>query len=152
LRFLNHFKNKFIRTLFLTAIIFSIVVSLNITYIYYKTELNKNNQYALFQDKLKEINSNSKIWISNPVIPASSSHRIDELVYYPVFNEKKKNKLINDFKSADFIFIDSCDLACNPSDAKCEGYKSELLALFKQQFRTMHSSRIKECQQFIFQK
>lgn len=152
LHFLNYFKNKSIRILFLMAMIFSIAVSLNTTYIYYKTELNKNNQYAIFQDKLKEINSNNKIWISNPIISSSSNHRIGKLIYYPVFNEKKKNELIKDFKSADFIFVDSCDLACKPFDTKCEYDKNELLEFFKLQFRAVYSSYTRECRQFIFQK
>ena len=152
LHFLNYFKSKSIKTLFLVAMTFSIVVSVNTTYIYYKTELNKNNQYAIFQDKLKEINSDKQIWISNPIISSSSNHRIDKLIYYPLFNEKKKNELIKDFKSADFIFVDSCDLACKPFDTTCESGKNELLAFFKQQLVTTYSSIFNECRQFIFQK
>lgn len=152
LQFLNRLKNKTAKSLFIALIIVSFVLSLNTIYTYHKNELNKNNPYAAFQGKLKETGSNSSIWISNPVITVFRDIKADKLMYYPVFNKDKKDELVKDFKSADFIFVDSCDLACKPSDVKCEGYKSELLAFFKQQFRTIYSSRIKECQQFIFQK
>ena len=110
----------------------------------FTTQITKKNS--------KEINTNKKIWVSNPVIPVSTNHKIDELVYYPVFTKEKENELVRDLKSADFIFIDSCDLACKPPDTKCEDDKSELLEFFKKQLKTTYSSSIKNCQQFIFQK
>ena len=129
-----------------------IILSTNTIYIYYKNEFSKNNQYTMLQDKFEKLNPYSKIWVSNPIIPVSTTHKINKLMYYPVFNEEKKNELINDFKSADFIFVDSCDLACMPSDMKCEYDKSELLGFFKKQLKTAYSSTIKNCQQFVFQK
>ena len=152
LHFLSYFKNKSVKILFFMVVILSIILSVNTTYTSYKNEFNKNNQYAVLQNMLMQISHNGEIWVSNPVMTVSTSRKIGKLMYYPVFNEEKKNELINDFKSADFIFFDSCDLACKSHDTKCEDDKSELLGSFKQQLKTTYSSSIKNCQQFIFQK
>ena len=152
LYFLNYLKNKTAKSLFIALIIVSFVFSFKMTYIYHKNELNKNNPYAAFQGKLKEISPNSRIWVSNPMITVFSDIKADKLMYYPVFNKDKKDELVKDFKSADFIFVDSCDLACKPFDVKCESDKNDLLAFFKQQLITTYSSIVNECQQYIFQK
>jgi hypothetical protein len=71
-------------------------------------------------------------------------------MYYPIFGEEKKNELIA--KKADFIFLDSCNLACRDYDIKCEDAKKELIVHFKKEFKTINFNKINQCEQFVFAK
>ena len=146
--FFDNFKIP--KTALYSLIFISIVLSSHITYDYHKNEFNKTDQYAFFQDILEKTGSNEEIWISSPVIAAFSDKKIGNLMYYPVFNEKKKNELLSG--NADFIFIDSCDLSCRLSDAECAKNKDEIISNFKKRFKTAHSFKGSGCEQFVFAK
>lgn len=152
MHFLDYFKKIIAKKILIILIIASIITSLNTSHIYYKNELNKNNKYDSLQNKFEENNINGKIWISNPIIPILSNKKIDKLVYYPVFNENNQKALIKEAENADFIFIDSCDLACKSSDLECEDNKNELLLFLKKELKIIYSSEFDKCSQFIFQR
>ena len=146
----NYFKKGIIKKALTAIIIISIALSFSTTYYYFKNEKNKIDTYEIMQEKLQSLDANSKIWISSPVISVLSNIRPDKLMYYPVFNEEKKKEFFNEFKNADFIFIDSCDLGCKPNDINCEDGKRELLSFLKQSFIIIYSSKAEKCEQFIF--
>ena len=139
-----------IRNLLYTIVIISVLSSFITTSNYYKSESGKMNEYATFQAIFENIDSDAKIWISHPILGVSSNKKIDEIMYYPIFDEEKKNELIT--KKADFIFLDSCNLACRDYDIKCEDAKKELIAHFKKEFKTINFNKINQCEQFVFAK
>jgi len=150
--FFHHFKSKIAKIVLIAAVLLSLTASLMTTFIYYNNESNKINQYAVFQDRLEKISSSAKIWISNPIMAAFSDNKIDNIIYYPFFDEEKKKELLKEIQKADFIFLDSCDLACKPSDVLCENSKDELIKSFKQQLKIIYSFKTNQCNQVIFQK
>ena len=112
------------------------------------SESSKTNKYVALQAGLEEAKGN--IWISSPIIAASSNKVAKKLVYYPFFGHNF-SELINESENADFIFIDTCDLGCRPSDAKCESNKKEMVAFFRQKFAEIYS-RQGECLQLAFKR
>ena len=148
--FFDYFKSKVAKNTIITIIMISLILSSITTRIYYKNESGKVNQYAIFQDKLEKISSNVKIWISNPIVAVFSDKKIDNLIYYPVFNEAKKNELITG--TFNFVFLDPCNLVCKPLNIACKNNKSELLTYFKKESKTIYFSRTGQCEQFIFSK
>lgn len=149
---LDNTKNNVIKESIITLIILSLSFSILNIITYYKDEYGKNNQYYSLQNKLHEYYAKGEIWVSSPSIPVFSDKKIDQLMYYPVFNEKKKKELIDESKKAVFILMDSCDLACKPNDVKCENDKEELLAFLKQKFRIKYASAADGCRQYVFEK
>ena len=145
------FKDKLPKNAIILLVILSFLFSLNTTFAYYKSESNKNNQYIELQDNFNKI-TRGNIWISSPLISVFSDKKIDKLIYYPIFDERKKKELIENAERADFVFLDACDLACKQHDLKCENEKNELLAGLKQRFKTAYYSKTKDCEQMIFRK
>lgn len=148
----DYFNKKSVKSIIFLLIGFSVLLSINSIGIYYKNEANKPNQYKILQEKLNEISPDSKIWVSNPVISVYSDAKIDKLMYYPVFNEQKKNELIGEYERADFILLDSCDLECRQNDFDCENNRKLSINFLKQKLKTVFSSSSSQCGQFIFQK
>ena len=149
---INKYKAGTPRKVILAFVIVALVFSLLSIIDSYKYESSQVNIYKTLQEKFNSDDVSGRVWISNPVIPLLSNKKIDNLMYYMVFDEEKKKELMEETKRADFIFIDSCDLGCRPGDTFCENNKNELLAHFKQQFKIIYSSEINQCSQFIFQK
>lgn len=151
IRIFDVFGKRIIRASLIALVLISFVSSLNTTYIYYKNELNKDNQYAGLQDEFTKT-AYGNIWVSSPVIPVFSDKKIGKIIYYPIFGEVKKKELIENAESVDFIFLDTCDLACRPHDTGCLGSKNELLASLKQLLKMAYHSKAGECEQMIFRK
>lgn len=149
--FLNIFKNKHFKNIIVMAISISFLIPLHTAYAYYKNESNKNNPYEAMQNEMENIKSQD-IWISSPIMAVLSNNKISELIYYPFFNEEKKQELIKDYDKADFIFLDSCDLACKPLDFKCNTSRNELIAFLKKKSNVIFSRKTGNCEQFIFRK
>ena len=146
---LKYIKSKSAEQVLFFAIILSLVFSQATTYAYFKNEFSKDNQYIFFQQKLNEVKG--KIWVSNPITPVFSDLTISNLMYYPFFNEMKKEELIS-IKKPDFIFLDSCDLACKPVDTDCKNSKKSLMDHLKIQLKIIYSSTKNQCTQLIFAK
>ncbi|MDP3765722.1 MAG: glycosyltransferase family 39 protein [Nanoarchaeota archaeon] len=146
---LKHLKSKSAKQVLFLTVILSLVISQVATYTYFKNESSKDNEYLFFQQKLSEIKG--KTWISNPITPVFSDLTISNLMYYPFFDEMKKEELISR-KKPDFIFLDSCDLVCKPADIDCENSKKSLMDHLKIQLKIIYSSTKNQCTQLIFAK
>ncbi|HLG24264.1 MAG TPA: glycosyltransferase family 39 protein [Candidatus Nanoarchaeia archaeon] len=141
-------KNKFFKNLLYTLIILSLFISsLNIVESY-KNELKKQNQYEKLESEIKNMNGGD-IWVSNPIIALNTESKVTP-IYYPVFDEQKKTELISKYKDADYIILDSCDLACKPKDSKCDNDKKELIEFFKEKMEPNYYGKFNECEQFVF--
>lgn len=145
----NFMKSRKIKPVAMALMLIMFVSSITQISAAIASESGKTNQYGLLQNKLEQ--AKGSIWISSPVMAANSDKRIEKLVYYPYFSQNF-DELTKGSKSADFIFVDTCDLACGPLDAKCENNRKELIRHFQQEFKTDYSSKIGSCEQFAFQK
>ena len=143
-------KNDLFKRIMWLLVILSFILSGAQTYNYFKSESMKIEPYKELQSRLDADYVKGKIGISSPIISVFSSKKINNLMYYPFFNEEKKNEL--ESSRMDFIFLDTCDLACRPFDLSCEGNKKELLAYFKKRFAITHASKNAGCEQYVFQK
>ena len=148
----NKSKNKIFKAAILTLVIASFVFCILNISSYYRGEFNKGNQYLVLQNNLGDYSVKGKIWVSNPIFAAFSDKKIDKLMYYPAFNFEKKKELIKDSDKADFIFFDSCDLACKPFDLSCEENRNDLIEYFKQNLNSVYSLTVNQCEQYIFKK
>ncbi len=149
---LDNSKNNTIKKSAIALIILSLSFSILNIVTYLKDEYGKDNQYNILQNKLHAYGAKGNIWVSGPNIPLFSDKKIDQLMYYPVFNEKKKTELIGESTRAALILMDSCDLACKPDYVECEYDKKELVAFFKQKFTVKYESASGQCEQYIFEK
>ena len=147
---LDKLKNNLFKKIICILIILSFILSGAQAYEYFKSETAKINQYLELQAKLESDNVKGKIWISSPIIPVFSSKKISYLMYYPVFNEEKKNEI--ESLKPDFIFLDSCDFACRQSDSACENNKKDLISNLKGKLNEVYSSKADGCEQYIFKK
>ncbi|MBI2653334.1 glycosyltransferase family 39 protein [Candidatus Woesearchaeota archaeon] len=148
--FLGRIKNNTINYLTITVVVFSLIYSAHTTSIFYNNESIKTNPYIEVQNRLD--NTQGRIWVTNPIVAVFSDKKIDKLMYYPYFDNEKEGELISGISTANFVFFDSCDLACRPNDLKCEQDKTELIQNFKQKLKTTYSSKHNQCRQFIFEK
>ncbi len=143
----NNYAKKTIFVIVGASIAFSLI---NISTLY-KNELNKFDKYKILQDQFEADEISGDLWVSSPVIPVFSDKKISKLMYYPFFNQEKNEELVKESYDADFIFLDSCDLACRPSDIGCESDKTELIDYFKSEFSILYESG-DGCEQFVFGK
>jgi len=149
---ISRLKNKPAKISLFAVIVLSFLASSASLQAYYKSESGKADIYSELRNRLERTETIGKIWISNPAIAVSSDKKIDNLMYYPIFNEEKSNELMQDYKNADFIFVDFCDLACRPNDTKCDESKNNILNIFRKHLTTIYSSDIEGCRQFVFSK
>lgn len=147
---MDKLKIDLLKRAFIILVILSFAFSAPNIMAYSKNEHGKNSQYRDLMAKFQENYVDGRIWASSPIMPVSSDKKIDKLMYYPIFNEKRKTELINEAKMADFIFMDSCDLACKPRDTECEEDKKELIDNLKQNLNTLYTKKSGQCEQFIF--
>lgn len=148
--FKNKLKNKN-KIIFLT-IVFTLwfLQSFSSIYSIESNELQQENKYSEFIKYLNENDELGIIWSSNPILSLYTNNRINELVYYPTFNEEKFNHLKNNIQSSDTVFYDSCDILCEPIVSNCNQNKLELVELFKKDLNIEYEGKFNECQQFIF--
>jgi len=146
--FYNKLRSDGARMLPALIIVLPLIISVAAIPQYYEAESNKKNEYSAFQSELDS--ASGAIWISSPVIAAFSDSRISKLMYYPFFNSENKNEMAAQIKDADFVFLDSCDLACRPSDSECENSRKDMIFNLKKQMQTTYSSKNRECEQYIF--
>ena len=101
-----------------------------------------------FQDYLQNIDGN--IWVSSPIYLVKTDKRASELVYYPIFNEKRAKELSTKLNEADVILLNTCDILCNPGDSGCPAAKGEFIEKLKQNFKTDYYRKIERCEKYIF--
>lgn len=143
----DRLKNNFYNDVLAVLIALSLIFSAYNSYLLYQKESAKQNPYAELEARFKD--ADGMILVSNPIIAASSSKKA-ELMYYPFFSRDKKNEIVKSIASADFAFLDLCDLSCRPEDAECRKEKESLLSGLKQNLKTAYSSENNGCWQYIF--
>ncbi len=112
--------------------------------IYTTLQFHRLTQIPFRQDNLESLriflvknenNIHGPIWISNPGIVAVTDLKIDELMYYPVFDFNKASRLLERLPEAGYIILDSRALACRPkNDRACEDAKQLLVKRIKGEF------------------
>lgn len=82
-----------------------------------------------------EENLHGPIWVSNPGIVSSTNLKIDELMYYPIFDLQKASRLLQELPTAGLIALDSRGLVCRPpGDVMCEEARQRLIEKIKEDF------------------
>ena len=146
----NEVKSKWL----ISGITIIIVLSLAFSIVKINSYYRDADKFDSYKDLSLAFNSQAKgkIWVSSPVIAVFSDKKVDRLMYYPIFNEDKKNELIKDSANAGYILLDLCDLGCRQDYADCEKNKLQLLDFFKNKMETAYSSAENKCGQYIFKK
>ncbi|MBD3164467.1 hypothetical protein GF323_04655 [Candidatus Woesearchaeota archaeon] len=120
-----------------------------------------NNVLAFRQDKNPDIYlgfysfdipNTAEIWSTTPNIAAQKDLRIGELMYYPVFDNKKIAHLKNNLHKPDYIFLNTCDIPCVNYDLDCEQSKAALLEEISQNFKTAFYESKYGCNLSIYEK
>lgn len=83
------------------------------------------------------------LWISDPSMTVFSNLKIQELMYYPVFNTPKIIELTNNLPKANYIFYDGSLLICRPTNDKiCAEAKEKLLKRIMNNFELVWPDNI----------
>lgn len=139
-------------SIFLNIIlIIFIFQSIFLIFIFERNELNKENRFLEFYSYF-DMNDIGSLWISNPTQIINYDGEINNLIYYPIFNKEKIDDLNEILVNADTIFLDTCDVLCNPMDTICPNEKEKFLINLKNTFDVKHNIKYGECEQFIFRK
>ncbi len=112
----------------------------------------EENQFIDFQDYMAKDGVKENIWITSPVYAVYSNKKIDELVYFPTFNNKRIDELSSKLEEAEHILFNSCDLYCEPYFKDCEEKKADFIGLLKTKFKTVFYEKKGECGNYIFTK
>jgi hypothetical protein len=90
------------------------------------------------------------LWISNPSFIAYSDKKA-ELIYYPLYNSEKIDKLIANIGNAEHILINTCDLLpCPPNDNFCINKHEGFIDLLKERFSLKSYNEYGSCEYYIF--
>ena len=96
------------------------------------------NRPTLFQKFIAEHEPalrTKNIWVTSPKYLVFSNLRAGELMYDPTVNTEEISALRKKLPQADYIFLDSLDLPCNPpADEECRQARRELIAEIEQNF------------------
>jgi hypothetical protein len=143
---LNTLKNK--------KILYTIMIFLTLIWVISEiTQIKIPNykEYDEFQDYIEKIPQNENIWITNPIFIVNSNKKPEELIYYPIYNSKKIDKLKENIEKANHILIDTCDiLPCQAYDEKCNEKNKELFKILKEKLSTSYKEEKYGCKQLIF--
>jgi 4-amino-4-deoxy-L-arabinose transferase-like glycosyltransferase len=118
--------------------------------IYLNNDPLKTNKHLTFQNYIEE--AEEGIWITNPVFAVHSDKKINEIMYYPTFNNEKFLYLKANINRANNVLINTCDLYCEPYNTFCEDDKAELLSIFTDNFDIVYQSKENECESYIFRR
>ncbi len=143
--FINLFNKNKNLLLALLLIVFLIINVPKIKFDRYEDNLD------IFYNYVENEKIDNGLWISNPSFIVYSDYKADELVYYPLYNSEKIDKLITNIDNAKHILINTCDLLpCPPDDITCNQKHNGFIDLLKEKF-TMHSyNKYGSCEYYIF--
>ncbi|MBN4049025.1 glycosyltransferase family 39 protein [archaeon AH-315-M20] len=143
--FIDLFKKKKTLILSLLLVIFLILNIPKLKFDKYEDNLD------LFYDYVKNTRIDKGLWISNPAFIAYSDYKADELIYYPLFNSKKIDKLTSNLENAKYILINTCDiLPCPEEDVFCTEKTDDFISLLKERFILKLNQKNNQCEYFIF--
>jgi hypothetical protein len=104
-----------------------------------KNKLSIFQQYAIKHSPVIK----DGLWISEPSTTVFSNLKVQELMYYPVFNNQKIIELTNDLPRANYIFYDGNALVCRPiNDIICLESKEKLLRKIINSFELVFPNNI----------
>jgi len=142
--FADLFKKRKTLILSLLLVIFLFFNIPNIKFDAYEDNLD------LFYDYVKNTRIGNGLWISNPAFIAYSGYKADELIYYPLYNSKKIDKLISNLENARHILINTCDiLPCPSDDVSCTEKTDNFISLLKETFILKSNQKNGQCEYFI---
>ncbi len=130
--FLRVFQNKYATyaRAFLAIIILA-GLGMQIFVIVQQTKLTYHSELSLlkFQRYLLQGQITGTVWISNPRY-AMDFDGVVQKIYYPTFDEKYGQKLIEQLPSAAYILLNTCDIPCRPDRylKNCEEKKEQLIS------------------------
>ncbi|MBI4451936.1 glycosyltransferase family 39 protein [Candidatus Woesearchaeota archaeon] len=148
--FFTKVKKDIYKQVFTSAIIISLAFSAFNIYIYYQKEYSKTSPYEELESRFAMAYGN--IWVSSPIIAANHDKKIARLIYYPFFSKTKQAEMNREIISADFVFIDMCDIGCKPADSECDTGKNDILLNLRQKLKTDFHSKNNGCGQYVFRK
>ena len=107
---------------------------------------------GLFYNYVSKANPTG-LWISNPSFVLFSNQKVEELIYYPLYDSSKVKEIQQKVSNAKTVLINSCDiLPCPPDDTTCDLETNNLLKGLKNNFHLLFDSDIKGCRYYIFEK
>lgn len=141
---------KYYKFNILLVVIPIFLISANSILISEKNEIDYKNQYDFFQNYLEDNQIEDIIWASNPIVSLYTENKINELIYYPVFNDEQFVKMVNKENINATILFDTCDIYCEPKFPNCDTLKKELVVFFNKTFTFKKENRFDDCYQYIF--
>jgi len=153
-RILMNNKRKVVRYGLLILVMLQIIYSLGQGYYAYSERAAEygpeENEFSRYLDNVKV---DGEVWSSTPVIALTADVKINELVYYPVFDNKKIKELtgkLND--NVQYVLINSCDIPCVNQDVDCPERKSQFLEELSSRFDIVFQQSKRECELTIYKR
>jgi hypothetical protein len=110
-----------------------------------------NDPFDIFYNYIRDSDIKGEIWISNPSFIVYSDYRA-ELLYYPKMDLNMLDILEVDIADAESILVNTCDIACQPSDPVCEANVKQFIQSMKENFELVSSGNFWDCELYIFEK
>jgi len=110
----------------------------------------------IYSDFYSYIDNNTikgELWSTTPAITAVRDVKIDELMYYPVWDNKKIEKLdkkLDNGTKIQYIFINSCDIPCVNYDQNCPEKTEQLMGKISENFNVGFNKTMGICKLKIY--
>ena len=106
---------------------------------YAQSEKETDDAYAIFDNFLdsKDIKGiKGRVWSTTPALILKKDIKIDELMYYPVFDSAKIEELNAKMnEDIQYIFLNYCDIPCVRNDAGCQTKAENFIGRISSGFR-----------------
>jgi len=143
--FTNLFKKNKTLILSLLLIIFFILNVTNLRFDKYEDNLD------VFHNYINNEEISNGLWISNPSFIVFSKNKAEELIYFPLYDSEKIDKLTTSIGNVEHILINTCDLLpCPPHDTSCSQKHNDFIDLLKGKFNLRTYSQNNQCEYYIF--
>ncbi|MBI2580895.1 glycosyltransferase family 39 protein [Candidatus Woesearchaeota archaeon] len=97
-------------------------------------------------------NITGKVWSTTPAVALYSDVKVDELAYYPVFDNKKIRELNEKLDSSvQYVLINTCDIQCVNYDADCPENSKKLLERLRLKFNIAYDETNNDCQKTVYE-
>ena len=128
------------------------IIAIGIAHIAPQLMLNGyDDKLDAFYDFMENNDIKDGLWISNPSFIVYGNARAEELVYHPLYNANKIDKLQESIDDAKYILINTCDiLPCPPYENSCMEKHGDFLRLLKEKFYLHYNEKSGNCEHYIF--
>ncbi|MBN2454842.1 glycosyltransferase family 39 protein [Candidatus Woesearchaeota archaeon] len=92
-----------------------------------------------------------EVWSSTPFAALSADKKIDELIYYPVFDSKRIEELAEKLDNAQYIFLNECDIPCTREYPDCPERRENFLQMVKGNFTAVLIEKEKDCGMTVYE-